>query len=183
MLINQNTLHDRKIAILTADGFDELQLFSSKKALEQAGASVAIVSFKKGKIESWQKDLWSKGIDVDATLSECTSEVFDGLVIPGGENYSDNLFQDQKVSEFVKEFAYDGKTIASICNGTDILINSGITKKKTATSASTLKKQWRDDEVAVDNGIVTSRCPKESPAFIKKMIECFSISPRIKRFS
>ena len=81
MLIEQNILHDRKIAILAADGFDESQLFSPKKALEAAGAKVFIVSINKGQIKSWKNDHWGESIKVDTTVNDCHSDDFDGLVI------------------------------------------------------------------------------------------------------
>lgn len=180
-------LHDRKIAILAIDGFDESQLFSPKKALEAAGAEVVIVSTHKGKIKAWSKDHWGKSIKVDTTLGECNSEEFDGLVIPGGEKNPETLLHDKNVANFVKDFVYDGKSIASICHGIRVLLDTGIAKGKTITSWSNLKNdvinsgaKWKDDEVVVYKGIITSRCPCENENFNRKMIEGFAISPKIK---
>ena len=188
MPFENNILHDRKIAILAADGFDENQLFSPKKALEDAGAQVVIVSLNRGEIKSWEGGHWGKSINVDTTVNECHADEFDGLVIPGGEMNPEMLLHDQSVADFVKEFVYDGKSIASICHGTKVLIDTGMAKGKMLTTWPTMKKEvinsgakWKDDEVVVHKGIITSRCPTNSPAFNKKMIEGFSIGPKTKR--
>lgn len=183
-----NVLHDRKIAILAADGFDESQLFSPKKALEEAGAEVIIVSLNEGEIKSWDKDHWGKSIKVDVTVDECSAEEFDSLVIPGSEKNPDTILHDKKASEFVKEFFHEGKSIATICYGTKVLIETGMAKGRTLTTRPSLKKaaldcgaKWKDDEVVNYKGIISSRCPTESSTFNKKMIEAFSISPRSKK--
>lgn len=183
-----NILHDRKIAILATDGFDESQLFSPKKALEAAGAEVIIVSTYKGKIKSWAHDHWGKSIEVDITLNECNTEEFDGLLIPGGEINPETLLRDKDVSNFVKEFLYDGKSVASICHGIKVLLDSGLAKGKTITLWENLKNdnvnsgvKWKDDEVVTDKGIITTRCPVENQKFNRKMIEEFAIAPRNKR--
>jgi len=188
MIEKSNVLHDRKIAILAADGFDESQLFSPKKALEDAGAEVIIVSLNKGEIKSWDVDHWGKSIGVDATVSESSSEDFDALVIPGGKMNPETLLHDKKAIDFVKNFINEGKSIASICHGTKFLIESGLTKGRTLTTWPSLKKdlinsgaKWKDDEVVVHKGFISSRCPNDSKLFNKKMIEGFSIGPRCKK--
>lgn len=187
MLDGKNVLHDRKIAILAADGFDELQFLSSKKALEEAGAEVVIVSLKSGEIKAWDGDHWGRSIIVDTTVNHSTSEEFDALVIPGGVN-PDILRQDKNAIDFVKDFINEGKTIASICHGTQVLIQTGLTKGRTLTTVPSLKKdlinsgaKWQDDEVVVYKGIISCRCPNENPTFNKKMIEGFSVSPRCRK--
>lgn len=188
MLLTKNILHDRKIAILATDGFDESQLFNPKKALEEAGAHVAVVSLKEGEIKAWKADHWGKSIHVDATIDHCTSSQFDALLIPGGEMNPDNLLGTDKVADFVRDFAYEGKSIASICHGTKVLINTGVAKGRALTTGPSLKKdvissgaKWQDDEVVTHKGLISSRCTSDSPVFIKKMIEGFSISPRSKK--
>ncbi len=183
-----NILHDRKIAILAADGFDESQLFSPKKALEDAGAEVVIVSLNKGEIKAWEHDHWGKSIEVDTALSDCSSDEFDGLVIPGGEKIPDDMYQDKRVAEFIKEFVYDGKSIASICHGTRMLISNNMVKGKTLSTWPALKKEvinsgarWKDDETVSHKGLVTTRCSGESQSFNRKMIETFAISPLMKK--
>lgn len=185
MAVEKNILQDRKIAILAADGFDESQLFSPKRALEEAGAEVVIVSLNRGEIKAWEKDHWGKSISVDAIVNECHSEEFDGLVIPGGEKNPEILLHNKNVCDFVKEFAYDGKSIVSICRGTKVLLDSGLAKGKMLTTWPAMKNdviksgaKWKDDEVVAHKGIITSRCPDESPNFNRKMIEGFAIGPK-----
>lgn len=185
MFLENNILQNRKIAILAADGFDESQLFSPKRALEEAGAEVVIVSLNRGEIKSWEKDHWGTSIAVDATVNECHSEEFDALFIPGGEKNPETLLHNKSACDFVKEFAYDGKSIASICHGTKVLLESGLAKGKILSSGPALKNEviksgakWKDDEVVAHKGIITSRCPKESPNFNRKMIEGFAIGPK-----
>lgn len=183
-----HVLHDRKIAILAADGFDESQLFSPKKALEDAGAEVVIVSLNEGEIKSWDQDHWGKSIKVDVTVNECSADEFDSLLIPGGEKNPESLLHDKKATNFIKDFFHEGKSIATICYGTKLLIETGMAKGRTLTTWPSLKKdviecgaKWKDDEVVAYKGIISSRCPKESTVFNKKMIEAFSISPRGKK--
>ena len=183
-----NILQDRKIAILATDGFDESQLFSPKKALEDAGAEVVIVSLKEGKIKAWTEDHWGRSINVDTTVNNSSSEEFDALVIPGGEMNPENLCHNKKAIDFVKDFINKGKTVASICHGTQLLIETGLIKGRTLTTWPSLKKKltnsgakWKDDEVVVYKGIISTRCPYDNPIFNKKMIEGFSISPRCRK--
>ena len=188
MSLFSNILHDRKIAILAADGFDESQLFSPKKALEDAGAKVVIVSLNKGQIKAWQQDHWGKSIEVDASLSDCSPGEFDALLIPGGENTTNDLYTNKKVSEFVKEFVYDGKSVATSGHSIRILIENNIVKGKTISTWPTLKKdviksgaKWKDDETVSHKGLITTRCAGESQNFNRKMIETFAISPIMKK--
>lgn len=188
MLEKVEILHDRKIAILAADGFDETQLFSPKKALEEAGAEVSIVSLQEGNIKSWDVDHWGKSINVDATVYESSSEDFDALLIPGGAITPDILSHNKKVLDFVKDFINEGKSVASICHGTQVLIETGLTKGRILTTWPSLKKdlinsgaKWKDDDIVSYKGIISSRCPNNNPKFNKLMIEEFSISPRCKK--
>lgn len=188
MPFEQNILHDRKIAILAADGFLESQLFAPKKVLEDAGAEVVIVSIHKGEIKAWDQDHWGKSIEVDSVLSDCHSDEFDGLLIPGGEKNPEMLLNDKHVADFIKDFVYDGKSVASICDGTKILLDTKVVKGTSVAAWPSLKKdviqsgaKWKDDEVVVHRGIITSRCQGESDVFNRKMIEGFAIGPRSKK--
>jgi protease I len=186
--VNHNILHDRKIAILAVDGFDESQLFSPKKALEDAGAEVVIVSLNEGKIKSWDEDHWGKSIKVDTTVSKSAASEFDALVIPGGVVGPDTLRHDKKAIEFVSDFINEGKSVASICHGTQVLMETGLTKGRVLTTWPSLKKdlistgaKWKDDEVVAYKGIISSRCPHHNSKFNKLMIEGFSISPKCNK--
>lgn len=187
MFESKHQLDNKTIAILATDGFEESELFEPKKALEDAGAIVNIISLKSGDIKAWKKSDWGKSIHVDAVVGDANSMQFDALMIPGGVMNPDKLRNDKKAVEFVKSFVSAGKPIASICHGPQVLIETGMTKGKTMTSWSSLKTDltnsganWVDREVVVDDNLITSRCPEDIPAFNKKMIEGFAATPRRK---
>lgn len=180
-------LDNKKIAILATDGFEESELFEPKKALEDAGAKVNIISLKSGDIKAWKKSNWGKTIHVDAVVGDATSMQYDALMIPGGVMNPDRLRNDKKAVDFVKSFVTEGKPIASICHGPQVLIETGMTNGRTMTSWSSLKTDltnsganWVDSEVVVDGNLITSRSPDDIPAFNKKMIEGFAARPKRK---
>ncbi|MEA9357679.1 type 1 glutamine amidotransferase domain-containing protein [Bacteriovorax sp. PP10] len=183
----KHQLDNKRIAILATDGFEESELFEPKKALEDAGAKVNIISLKSGDIKAWKKTDWGKSIHVDAVVGDANQMQFDALMIPGGVMNPDKLRNDKKAVDFVKSFVSAGKPIASICHGPQVLIETGMTKGKTMTSWSSLKTDltnsganWVDREVVVDDNLITSRSPDDIPAFNKKMIEGFAATPKRK---
>jgi protease I len=185
MLEESTKLLHRRIAILATDGFEESELFVPKEALEAAGAKVDIVSLHTGKIKAWKDNNWGKSIDVDAIVEEAEGVQYDSLLIPGGVINPDKLRMSKRAVAFVKEFIEDGKTIASICHGPQLLIETGMTKGRQITSWPSLKTDltnaganWVDEEVVVDHNLITSRSPDDLPAFNKKMIEGFAHSTR-----
>ncbi len=172
------TLTGKKIAILTENGFEEVELTSPKKALEAAGAEVRIVSPQKDKVKAWDKDHWSIDLPVDEVLENAKSEDYDALVLPGGVMNPDKLRQNKKAVEFAQQFLEAGKPIAAICHGPQLLIETGLIDGRNMTSYPSLKTDlenagviWVDEEVVTDNGLVTSRAPKDLDAFNKKAIE------------
>lgn len=173
-----NKLQGKKVAILATDGFEQSELFEPKKALEEVGAEVSIVSLKSGEIKGWDETDWGKSIKVDLTIDEANSDDFDALQLPGGVMNPDKLRTEEKALNFVKSFFDAGKPVAAICHAPWTLINAGVVKGKEMTSYHTIRKdlenagaKWVDEEVVVDNGLVTSRNPNDIPAFNKKMIE------------
>ena len=178
-------LLNRRIAILATDGFEESELFEPKEALENAGAKVVIVSLHPGRIKAWKNDRWGKSIQVNETVDLTGGYEYDSLLIPGGVMSPDKLRTNQRAIDFIHEFVEDNKSIASICHGPQLLIDAGIAKGKHLTSWPSLKNDlinagaiWVDSEVVVDEHLITSRSPKDLPAFNKKMIDEFSHSPR-----
>ena len=174
-------LSSKKIAILATDGFEQSELMEPKKALEAAGARTVIVSLKNGDIKGWKDQAWSDSIAVDVTVDSVTAAEFDGLVLPGGVMNPDALRKEKAVVEFVRGFVEAGKPIGAICHGPWTLIETGMVRGKTLTSWPSLKTdlenagaQWVDEEVVVDQGLVTSRKPDDLPAFNQKLIEEFS---------
>lgn len=173
-------LSGRRVAILATDGFEHSELLEPKKALEEAGAQVDIVSLKKGDIRSWNNNDWGKAIPVDVTVDQAQGDDYIGLVLPGGVLNPDQLRMDEKAMEFVSEFANNGKPIAAICHGLWSLIETNALEDRTVTSWPSLKTdlinagaRWIDHEVVVDRGLVTSRKPEDLPVFNQRMIEEF----------
>jgi protease I len=172
------TLTGKKVAILTENGFEEIELTSPKKALEEAGAKVDIVSPQKGSVKAWDKDHWSIELPVDEELDDVEAEDYDALVLPGGVLNPDQLRQNKKAVEFAQQFLETGKPVAAICHGPQLLIETGLIEGRNMTSYPSLRTDlenagvlWVDKEVVTDNGLVTSRTPKDLDAFNKKTIE------------
>src|SRR5436190_8050441 len=171
-------LNGKKVAILTETGFEEVELTSPKKALEEAGAVVHIVSPQKDKVKAWNHDHWSIELPVDVSIDEADADDYDALMIPGGVLNPDKMRLNEKCVEFAQQFLEAGKPVAAICHGPQLLIETGMVSGRHITSYPSIKTDlenagaiWSDKEVIVDNGLVTSRSPKDLPAFNKKMIE------------
>lgn len=171
-------LEGNKVAILATDGFEQSELFEPKKALEDAGAEVSIVSLKSGEIKGWNEKDWGESIKVDVTLDDTLPETYDALVLPGGVMNPDSLRIEEKAVNFIKSFFDAGKPVGAICHAPWTLINAKVVKGKKLTSWASLQQdlenagaEWMDMEVVTDNGLVTSRKPDDLPAFIDKLIE------------
>ena len=171
-------LKGKKVAILTESGFEEVELTSPKKALEDAGARVEIVSPQKEKVKAWAHDHWSIELPVDVNVEEADPNDYDALMIPGGVLNPDKMRMNDKCVEFAQHFLQEGKPVAAICHGPQLLIETGMLEGRNMTSYPSVKTDminagatWADREVIVDNGLVTSRSPKDLEAFNKKMIE------------
>jgi protease I len=171
-------LSGKKVAILTENGFEEIELTSPKRALEEAGATVHIISPQKGKVRGWNHDKWGSEFDVDVPLSEAKFDDYDGLVLPGGVLNPDQLRQCHEAVDFAQQFLEAGKPLAAICHGPQLLIETKQLEGRELTSYPSLRTDlenaganWHDREVVVDNGLVTSRSPKDLDAFNKKTIE------------
>lgn len=172
------TLKGKKVAILTENGFEEVELTSPKKALENAGAEVEIVSPQKDKVKAWAHDHWSIELPVDVNIKDADPNNYDALMIPGGVLNPDKMRLNDKCVEFAQHFLQEGKPVAAICHGPQLLIETGMLEGRNMTSYPSVKTDlinagadWNDREVIVDNGLVTSRSPEDLETFNKKMIE------------
>lgn len=172
------TLTGKKVAILTENGFEEVELTSPKKALEDAGAEVEIVSPQKEKVKAWSHDHWSIEVPVDVNVEDADPNEYDALMVPGGVLNPDKMRMNEKCVRFAQHFLETGKPVAAICHGPQLLIETGLIDGRNMTSYPAIKTDlmnagalWIDREVVVDNGLVTSRSPKDLDAFNKKMIE------------
>ncbi len=174
-------LAGKKVAILATDGFEQVELTKPREALDEAGAETKIVSIKSGKIQGVNHDEKGDKFDVDLTLGEARAEDFDALLIPGGLMNPDAMRQEESAIAFVRGFFDAGKPVAVICHGAQVLINADLVRGRTMTSWPALQidmknagAHWVDEEVVVDNGLVSSRKPDDIPAFNEKMIEEFA---------
>ena len=168
----------KKVAILATNGFEESELKSPKEYLEQQGWTAEIVSPESGTIKAWADGNWGKEYKVDRTVEEVTSGDYHALVLPGGVINPDHLRRSEKAVAFVKSFFEEKKPVAAICHGPQTLIEADVVDGRKVTSFSSIKTDlknaganWVDEEVVVDNGLVTSRTPDDLPAFNKKMVE------------
>lgn len=175
------SLENSRVAILTEEGFEQVELTSPKSALKEAGAMVDVISPKADKIKAWDKTNWGIEVDVDKQLSDVSPDDYDALVLPGGVLNPDKLRQNKDAVAFVSAFLDEGKPIAAICHGPQMLIETGMIKGRKLTSYPSLQTDlrnagahWVDEEVVVDNGLITSRRPDDLPAFNKKMVEEFA---------
>jgi len=172
------SLSGKKVAILTEEGFEQVELTNPKAALEVAGAEVHVISPKAGLIKAWDKTDWGLEIKVDKELSEANPDDYDALVLPGGVLNPDKLRQNEGAVAFASAFLDEGKPVAAICHGPQLLIETGMIKGRKLTSYPSLQTdlknagaKWVDEEVVVDNGLITSRRPSDLDAFNQKMIE------------
>ncbi|HWO41601.1 MAG TPA: type 1 glutamine amidotransferase domain-containing protein [Candidatus Eisenbacteria bacterium] len=170
-----------KVAILVAEGFEQVELSEPKKALESAGAETRIVSPAQGQVQGWHHFDKGDRFPVDIPLEQAQAREFDALLLPGGVANPDQLRMLPKAVEFIREFFDTGKPVASICHGPWTLIEAGAVRGRTVTSWPSLKTDlinaganWVDQEVVTDNGLVTSRKPADLPAFNRKMLEEFA---------
>lgn len=168
----------KRIAILATDGFEESELKSPKEAMEKEGFQVEIVSLKSGKIKSWADGNWSAEYNVDKILSEVSAKDYNALMLPGGVINPDKLRTEEDALTFVRDFFKQKKPVAAICHGPWTLIEAEVVKGRKMTSYKSIRKDlenaganWVDEEVVVDEALVTSRNPKDLPAFNAKLIE------------
>lgn len=175
------TLNGKKVAILVADGFEQVELTEPRKALEEAGAEAQIISPNEGWVKSWNRTDWGDEFVVNVQLAAANSADYDALLLPGGVMNPDKLRRNQQALQFVRAFFDTGKPVAAICHGPWTLIDAGVVKGRQLTSYESIQTdlknagaEWVDEEVVVDNGLVTSRKPDDIPAFNQKIIEEFA---------
>jgi protease I len=179
-LHNSNRLQGKKIAILATDGFEQSELLSPQAALLEAGADIDVVSIKEGQITAWDEDKWGEKVAVDKLAANANAGDYDALLLPGGLFNPDSLRQDSDAKAFVDGFfgAKKNKPVAAICHAPWLLAEINKLRDKKVTSYPSIKSDlinaganWVDQEVCVDQGLVTSRSPADLDAFNAKFIE------------
>jgi protease I len=173
-------LKGKRIAALVANGFEQVELLEPRKALEGEGAVVDVVSPEPGRVRGWNHREWGEEVPVDRALDQACPEDYDALLLPGGVMNPDRLRTNPQAVQLVKLFFDSGKPIAVICHGPWTLIEADVVRGVKMTSYPSVKTDlqnagahWVDEEVVVDQGIVSSRRPADLPAFNRRMIEAF----------
>jgi protease I len=176
----EQTLEGKTIAILATEGVEQVELTEPRKALEQAGATTELISLESGEVQAMNHIDKGETFAVDRTVERVNAQSYDGLLLPGGVANPDNLRQNEQAVRFVRDFYDTGKPIAAICHAPWMLVEADLVRGLTLTSWPSLQTDirnaggtWVDQEVATDNGIVTSRKPDDIPAFSRKMVEEF----------
>src|SRR4051812_8724061 len=174
-------LKGKTVAIIAADMVEQVELVDPRKALDAAGAETHLISLKPGEIQGFNHFDKGDKLKVDKTIEEVDASDYDALLIPGGVGNPDQLRGDENVVAFVQDFFESGKPVAAICHGPWVLVEAGVVKGRKLTSWPSLQTDirnaggnWVDEQVVVDQGLVTSRKPDDIPAFNDKMIEEFA---------
>jgi len=170
-----------KVAILIADGFEQVEMVQPRRALNEAGAETCIVSPNKKNVRGWNFKEWGDDFPVDKPLDEAKSRDFDALLLPGGVINPDALRMQPKAVEFVKSFFDARKPVAAICHGPWMVIEAGAAHGRRIASWPSVKTdlrnagaEWVDQESVTDGNLVTSRKPDDIPAFNRAMVKLFS---------
>jgi protease I len=176
------TLNGKTIAFLAADGVEEVEYVRPKQALEEAGARTELISLDDGEIQATKSDINpTRKLEVDKRVADVSADDYDGLVLPGGTVNPDNLRQDEDAIRFVQDFFKAGKPVGAICHGPWTLVEADLVRGRTLTSYPSIRTDIRnaggnvvDEEVVVDEGLVTSRNPDDLDAFCAKLLEEFA---------
>jgi len=171
-------LNGKKVAILVEDGFEQVELTSPKQALEEAGATTHIISPKRDKVKGWEHTQWGQEFPVDVAIEQANASEYDALLLPGGVMNPDKLRTNKQAVQFVHSFFDQQKPVAAICHGPWMLVEADVVNGRKVTSYPSIQTDlknaganWVDQEVVVDQGLVTSRKPDDLPAFNRKMVE------------
>jgi protease I len=171
-------LSGKKVAFLAADGVEQIELTEPWKAVEQEGGTPELISLEEGEIQGFEHLDKADTFKVDRTAADANESEYDGLVLPGGVANPDFLRTNEDAVKFTRSFFEAGKPVAAICHGPWTLVEADVVRDRTITSWPSLRTDignaggnWVDEEVHVDNGLVTSRNPDDLPAFCDKLVE------------
>ena len=174
-------LQGKRVAFLATDMVEQVELTEPWQAVKDEGAQVELVSLEEGKIQGFNHYDKADTFKVDRTVEEAQADDYDALVIPGGVGNPDTMRTDENAVQLVRDFFEQGKPVGVICHGPWMLVEAGVVRGRKVTSWPSLQTDirnaggnWVDEEVVVDQGLVTSRKPDDLPAFNKKIIEEFA---------
>jgi protease I len=177
-------LRERKIAMLAANGVEQVEYEQPRAAVEDAGGSVQLVSIEDGQVQAMHSDI-DKGdtFTVDQQVSQVRVDDFDALILPGGTINPDRLRADPDAVEFVRSFVASGKPVAAICHGPSTLAEAGVLPGRRITSYPSIRTDLSnagaevvDEEVVVDGNLITSRNPDDLPVFCETLVQQFAKS-------
>jgi protease I len=173
-----DALAGKRVAVLVTNGFEQVELTGPMMALQKEGAEVDIVAPEGGKVQGWNHFEKGDEFDVNVSLDQADPDSYDALVLPGGVANPDQLRMNDNAVQFVRHMFHAGKPVAAICHGPWTLIEAGVVEGRRMTSYPSVKTdlknagaQWVDEEVVVDQGLITSRDPNDLPAFNAKLVE------------
>jgi protease I len=173
-------LQGKRVAFLATDMVEQVELTEPWQAVKDEGAAPELVSLEEGEIQGFNHYDKADTFKVDRTVEEARADDYDALVIPGGVGNPDTLRMDENAVQLVRDFFEQGKPVGVICHGPWMLVEAGVVRGRKVTSWPSLETdirnaggEWVDDEVVVDNGLVTSRKPDDLPAFNAKIVEEF----------
>ena len=174
-------LNGTRVAILATDMFEQVELVEPRRAVEQAGADVELVSLETGEIQGFNHYDKADIFHVDRAVADVSADDYDALLLPGGVGNPDKLRMDEDAVRFVRAFFEQGKPVAAICHAPWMLVEADVARGRELTSFPSVKTDlknaggnWVDREVVVDDGLVTSRSPDDLPAFCAKVVEEFA---------
>ena len=174
-------LQGKRVAFLATDMVEQVELTEPWKAVQDEGATPELVSLEDGEIQAFNHYDKADTFKVDRTVEEASADDYDALVIPGGVGNPDTLRLDENAVEFTRQFFEQGKPVGVICHGPWMLVEAGVVRDRKVTSWPSLRTDirnaggnWVDQEVVVDDGLVTSRKPDDLPAFNAKIVEEFA---------
>jgi protease I len=174
-------LQGKRVAFLATDMVEQVELTEPWKAVRDEGATPELVSLEEGEIQGFNHYDKADTFKVDRTVEEASAGDYDALVIPGGVGNPDAMRMDENAVEFTRQFFEQGKPVGVICHGPWMLVEAGVVRGRTVTSWPSLRTDirnaggnWVDEEVVVEDGLVTSRKPDDLPAFNAKIVEEFA---------
>ncbi|QLG61243.1 type 1 glutamine amidotransferase domain-containing protein [Halorarum salinum] len=167
---------------LAPRGTEEVEFTEPKEAVEEAGADVDVLGSETGEVETVESDLDPAGThEVERAFSDVSPDEYDALVVPGGTVGADELRVDEDAVELLREHVTEGKPLGVICHGPWTLVEADAAEGRTLTSYPSLQTdvrnaggEWVDEEVVVDENLVTSRKPDDLPAFREAIVETFA---------
>lgn len=171
-------MSESRILIMATNGFEQSELMVPLNKLKEAGATVHVASLDGESITGWDNKDWGQAVEADMKIADVNVDDYIALVLPGGQMNPDILRADETAVRKVKDFVTGNKIVAAICHAPWLLVEAGVAKGREMTSYGSIKTdlinagaRWVDQEVAIDNGIITSRSPEDLEAFVGKIVE------------